>query len=178
MSLYFQPITIRDPGIIDRQMAVINDDVDFAYKYWVGVNFKKRWRRDQRKEALDWALGESGQYANFLKVVAVKYGTHIKSLLVGDFKRHTDGSWRVHIHGVLRSTHKIVCRRVKSLWRFGAYGMFLWVIYKPEKKGVAYALNGHSAVYWGHPACPMIKKCCRGKKGCIHKRKGKNDLLF
>ena len=173
----FKPMTIRSSQVIDKHIDVVNADTEFPHKYFVYVDFKKPFKANQQVEAFEWALGESGVYSNFLKVVAVKFNTHIKALLVCDFKKGSDGQYRIHLHGVLRCEERVPCRRVKPMWRFRQYGIAAWKLYDPSKNGVAYSMNGHRTVYWGYPACPRKKGMCKGKKGCIHKRRTGNDLL-
>ena len=174
---YFKPLPVKSKSVIDRHMKVVNEDEEFQWKYFGSVSFKKVFQPNERKEAFDFALGESGVFSNFLKIVAVKFGSHIKTLVVGDFAKCEDGKWRIHIHWVVRCENQVACRRVKSLWRFREYGNFEWKVYRDEGKAVPYCMNGHQTLYWSHPACPKKKNMCRGKKGCVYERRGSNDLL-
>jgi len=173
----FKPITVRSETVIDSHMNIINEDDEFKWKYWIGMNLQRAFNANQEAEAFEWALGESGVVSNFLKVIAGKFKTHIKPLLVGEFQRNKDGKWRIHIHGVVRCERQVACRRVKGFWRMRQYGKFMWKVYDQKQKGVAYSMWGHKTIYWGHPACPRNKAMCKGKKGCIHLRRTGNDLL-
>jgi len=173
---YFKPITIRSTEVIKRHRQVVNDDEAFPFKYWTHTEFKKPFKEHEFNEAVEWAVGESGVYSNYLKAMSVKYGTHIKTLMGIDFKKHKDDIWRIHQHAVLRTERKIVCRKAEKMWCVGR-GWNAFKLYKPEEHGVVYIMARHKSIYWNHPSCPKRKRTCKGKKGCVHKRKSSNDLL-
>jgi len=174
---YFKPITVKSKDVIDRHMNVVDGDNEFQWKYFGTIPFKKEFQPSQKKEAFDYAIGESGVFSNFLKIVAREFGTHIKPLVVGEFRKCADGKFRIHIHFVVRCESRVACRRVKSYWRRRQYGNFEWKEYHVGGKAVPYMMNGHQSLYWGHPACPKQKGKCKGKKGCVYKRRGLSDLL-
>ena len=173
---YFKPITIRSQDVITRHRDIVNDDDEFTFKYWTHAEFRKKFKEGDFNEALDLAVGESGVYSNYLKALSVKFGAHIKTLMGVDFKKHRDGAYRIHLHAVLRADKRIVCRKAEKMWCVGR-GWNAFKLYKPELAGVAYIMSGHKSIYWNHPSCPKRQRRCRGKKGCVHKRKSSNDLL-
>ena len=173
---YFKPITIRSQDVITRHRDIVNDDDEFTFKYWTHAEFRKKFKKGDFNEALDWSVGESGVYSNYLKALSVKFGAHIKTLMGVDFKKHRDGAYRIHLHAVLRADKRIICRKAEKMWCVGR-GWNAFKLYKPELAGVAYIMSGHKSIYWNHPSCPKRQRRCRGKKGCVHKRKSSNDLL-
>lgn len=80
-----------------------------------------------------------------------------------------DHKGRVHIHATFLADGKLTYRQLHKNWRSGISEQKL---YGPGGDCIPYTLNHHDFIKVRKPFCPRPSKC-RGKKGCVHIRKGK-----